>query len=139
MRFILLVLCTLLIAAKNVGGENYPATIVKVVDGDTVHLNVSSWIDETKFVKLRLYGIDTPETSWRAKKPCERVMGLEAKRELSNILKGKILTVEILKYGKYGGRLIGILYVDYVDVSDLMIRTKYATPYFGKKKTKVWC
>lgn len=40
----------------------YPATLIKVIDGDTVKLRLEIYPDLFKQVNLRIFGIDTPES-----------------------------------------------------------------------------
>ncbi len=132
---ILLGFLVLYISVAN--ANTYDVTLLKVYDGDTVYIETELWPNLSQFTKLRILGIDTPEI--RTRKTCEKVLGYEAKRFLGNYLTGKALTLSDVKYGKYAGRVIGNLYADGVLVSKIMIDRGYAVPYFGKKKTKVWC
>ena len=51
--------------------------IVKVVDGDTIDILIDLGFDLTKKERVRLAGIDTPES--RTRNLEEKAMGLEAK------------------------------------------------------------
>ena len=63
----------------------YRVTNIKVVDGDTVDVDIDLgfgvWM---KKQRIRLYGIDTPES--RTKDKVEKVFGLAAKKRLEEIL-----------------------------------------------------
>ena len=48
----------------------YQATVVKVIDGDTIQLDVAIWPGLTQRISLGLNGIDTPEK--RGLPPCEK-------------------------------------------------------------------
>lgn len=117
--------------------NTYDVNLVSVYDGDTVYLESELWPDSNQFIRLRIYGIDTPEI--RTRKLCEKELGKQAKRFLARHLADKVLTLTNVKTGKYAGRVIGDLYADGILVSKVMLDSGYATPYFGKKKTKVWC
>ncbi len=80
--------------------------VVRVVDGDTVVLAMDG-----KDTKVRLIGVDTPETV-HPEKPAE-AYGREASRFTENLLKGESVCVEYepgpSKLDKYG-RLLAYLY-----------------------------
>ena len=59
--------------------------VVKVVDGDTIDAVIDLGFDLTKKERIRLAGIDTPESRTRDLE--EKAMGLEAKEYLSMRLK----------------------------------------------------
>jgi len=137
LKILLGILVYLLLYVSVATANTYDVTLLKIYDGDTVYLTTELWPDNDQFMKLRIYGMDTPEI--RTRKACEKAMGYRVKQFLSNYLTGKVLTLSDVKYGKYAGRVIGNLYADGVLVSKMMIDKGYAVPYFGKKKTKVWC
>ena len=58
--------------------------VVKVVDGDTVDLNIDLGFNLTKKERVRLAGIDTPESRTRDLK--EKELGIEAKEFLERRL-----------------------------------------------------
>ena len=58
--------------------------IVRVVDGDTIDILIDLGFDLTKKERVRLAGIDTPES--RTKDLEEKAMGLEAKEFLTRRL-----------------------------------------------------
>ncbi|HLD35785.1 MAG TPA: thermonuclease family protein [Planctomycetota bacterium] len=80
--------------------------IVRVVDGDTVVISI-----DNKDVKIRLIGIDTPETV-DPRKPVQ-AYGKEASNFLANLLKGEAVYIEYdgekSELDKYG-RLLAYLY-----------------------------
>ena len=67
-------------------------SIDRVVDGDTIDISIDLGFDLTKKERVRLAGIDTPET--RTKNPKEKEMGYEAKEFLEigpgNVLQGLV-------------------------------------------------
>ena len=76
--------------------------IVKVVDGDTIDILIDLGFDLTKKERVRLAGIDTPESRTRDLE--EKAMGLEAKDFLTRRLedgKSSGLRVKTEKDGKY--------------------------------------
>ena len=108
--------------------------VAKVVDGDTVDLVIDLGFGLYKKERVRVAGIDSPESRTRDKE--EKVYGLEAKAYLMGILESaETIIVETEKDGKYG-RMLGWLYVDDNDqsVNHLMIEAGYAWAYDGGTK-----
>jgi micrococcal nuclease len=68
----------------------YNAGVLKVVDGDTLDLEVDLGFRTFQRVRVRLYGIDTPETYGVKKESEEYIAGIAAKgfveRWLANLI-----------------------------------------------------
>ena len=63
----------------------YRATIIKVVDGDTVDVDIDlGFVIIMKDERVRIMGIDTPESRTRDK--VEKKFGLAAKTRLKELL-----------------------------------------------------
>ena len=108
--------------------------IVKVVDGDTVDVVIDLGFDLSKKERVRLAGIDTPES--RTRDAEEKVFGLEAKAYLTERLEGSEgLIVKTEKDGKYG-RMLGWLYCDNIEgsINNLMVESGHAWYYDGGTK-----
>ena len=89
----------------------YKATLIKVVDGDTVDAMIDCGFSTFKKERIRLHGINAPESRTRDKE--EKKRGLAAKERLKELIKeGKnqcLVETSIDKKGKYG-RLLGKLF-----------------------------
>lgn len=125
----------------------YKCKIVRVVDGDTVDIDIDLgfgiWVRNER---VRIHGIDTPESRTRDK--VEKKFGLASKAFVKNKLpKGSIQTLVTEQPGDEAkgkfGRILGKFRV-YDDVSDswtflgdIMIREAFAVPYFGGSKTEL--
>ena len=110
--------------------------IVKVVDGDTVDVVIDLGFNLSKKERVRLAGIDSPES--RTRDAEEKIFGLEAKAYLKTRLEGsKKLIVKTEKDGKYG-RMLGWFYNSDVEssINNEMIEKGYAWEYDGGKKEK---
>jgi micrococcal nuclease len=108
--------------------------VVKVVDGDTVDLNIDLGFNLTKKERVRLAGIDTPESRTRDLE--EKELGLEAKEFLKRRLSdGDNLKVKTEKDGKYG-RMLGWIYISETNINKEMVQRGYAWEYDGGKKEK---
>lgn len=115
----------------------YQATLVKVVDGDTIDVTLDLGFNVLLHnQRVRLAGIDTPESRTRNKE--EKVLGLAAKARLREIIeKDPKFKVQSLGKGKYG-RILGIPYtIDGQDICQMLIEEGHAREYDGGKK-KPW-
>jgi micrococcal nuclease len=104
----------------------YKATVVRIIDGDTVRLNVDVGFFLHFQENFRLLGIDTPELRGPT-----RPQGLQAKEYLESILPlGAQCQIETYKTGKYGRWLTRISYQD-TDINAEMVATGHAKPYMA--------
>lgn len=109
----------------------YAVKLVRVVDGDTVELDVDLGFTVRVTVMFRLFGINAPEVKGTSKE-----FGLASKQALINILNEGSLTVKsekAIKTDKYGRWLAAITVTrsdgSTVNVSDWMILSGFAVPY----------
>jgi len=104
-------------------------TVIKISDGDTIHLETP----EQTILKVRLYGIDAPETekinshTGRISKPGQRY-GEEAKNALENKIRGRQVKLDILDIDKYR-RMVGIIYLGGRNINLEMVKEGYAEAY----------
>ena len=119
--------------------EYYVHSLDKVVDGDTIDVTIDLGFDIKYSSRVRLAGIDTPESRTRDLE--EKAMGLEAKEYLKERLKKSskivIKTEKLDSTGKYG-RILGWLFLDDEtnSVNNQMIMKGYAWEYDGDTKDK---
>ena len=112
----------------------YKCELIKVVDGDTVDVLIDVGFSTYRKERVRLYGINAPESRTRNKE--EKVKGLAAKARLKDILKefGKhfIIKTEIDKKGKYG-RILGQIFNIEMDscANDMLVAEGHAVEYYG--------
>lgn len=112
-------------------GYDYDATVVRVVDGDTVWLDVDLGFGLRAHYDFRLYGINTPEVIGSS-----RVAGLAAKAEAERLLGLGPLRIVSYKSDKYG-RWLADLYVKpatgaEIWVNDALLKGGFAQPYLGE-------
>jgi micrococcal nuclease len=115
----------------------YCCQVTRVVDGDTVDANIDLGFDISYFSRIRLFGIDTPESRTRNKD--EKLRGLLAKEYIVNAVdNGKQVVVKtaLEKKGKYG-RVLGSLIVDGLDLNQDMIAKNLAVAYHGQSKADI--
>ena len=105
----------------------YKATLNRIIDGDTIDVNIDLGFDVKIKQRVRLYGINTPEV--RTKDLKEKERGIEATEYLKKILPKEFIIQTILnKRGKYG-RVLGILWVKEENINERMVNEGYATKY----------
>lgn len=112
--------------------HEYKATLIRVVDGDTVWLEVDLGFRITMKVDFRLYGIDAPERYGIKADPeaAER-----SKKYLELLLaplpigRPQALTIKTYKPDKYGRWLADIWTEDGNSVNNLMLLTGNAVQY----------
>ena len=116
----------------------YKCKLVKVVDGDTIDVDIDLgfgvWMRNQR---IRLYGIDTPESRTRDKE--EKFYGKLAAQFLKDqCKKGSCITLRTYldKKGKYG-RILGEIIVDGVNINQLMIEEHRAVEDYGQSKTDI--
>ena len=114
-------------------------TISKVVDGDTIDADIDLGFDISLSKRIRLAGIDTPES--RTTNAKEKTMGLESKEWLKKTLEGAkdiLIKTELPDSTEKYGRIIGHLFINGEDVSlnNQMITDGYALAYDGGTKDK---
>ena len=104
----------------------YSAHVTKVYDGDTITVDIDLGFGIImKKQKIRLYGINTPEIRGE-----QRPEGIISKDYLSNLILDKDIILETIKdkTGKYG-RLLGIVWLDYVNINDKLVEENMAVKY----------
>ena len=121
--------------AKEVEMTIYDYKITRVIDGDTVAF-------EANFLpapSIRVFGVDTPEKSWRAECPKEAAWGEEASQFTKDMLNAAtVIQVAIYKWDKYGGRVLGDIIIDGKSLRHMLIAEGFAREYYGDKKVS-WC
>jgi micrococcal nuclease len=116
----------------------YGAEVLNVVDGDTVDLRIDLGFDIHHKIRVRLYGVNTPESRTSNKE--EKVLGLKAKQFTKDWLSGhKWVFVNTIpdKNDKYG-RILARIYSSQ-DIADPLtaclntdiIQSGFAREYFG--------
>lgn len=118
----------------------YNATIDRVVDGDTVDLNIDLGFDVWVKKRVRLHHVDTPEK--RTRDLLEKVFGYVASDFVSIALhKAKKMIIKTTIDGstdKYG-RVLGEIWCDddATSINDQLIEKRYAVKYEGQNKSDV--
>jgi endonuclease YncB( thermonuclease family) len=119
----------------------YPYKVLRVIDGDTVEIEATFLPKELgSKLHVRVLGVDTPEKGFLAKCPQENELSLKAKDFTHDkIASAKEVLIDIKKWDKYGGRVLGDIFIDGKSLTNLLIENNFGVPYYGKKKVKDWC
>jgi micrococcal nuclease len=115
----------------------YKCKIKRVVDGDTVDVVLDLGFNIHHACRVRLVGIDTPESRTRDKD--EKVRGNLAKQFLKDsIAKKKVILKTKLRdsRGKFG-RVLAEVWVNEQNINETMVTKRYAVAYHGQNKQDV--
>ena len=118
----------------------YFCKVTRVVDGDTIDVEVDLGFDIIHRARVRMMGIDTPESRTRNK--AEKVLGLASKARLKDLLANRRVKLETSKEGKGKfGRILATVWTsdkkgveEYVNINEKLIEEGHARPYFGGSK-----
>lgn len=116
----------------------YQAIIKRVVDGDTVDIDIDLGFGVVlRDERVRIMGIDTPES--RTSDKTEKVFGLASKERLKQLL-GKKSILKCKEYDSKGkfGRILGDFTTnDGRMVTDVLVEEGHAVAYFGGSKEEI--
>jgi micrococcal nuclease len=112
-------------------------SVTKVVDGDTIDADIDLGFDISLTKRIRLAGIDTPES--RTTNLKEKALGLESKEWMKKTLAGAkdiLIKTELPDSTEKYGRIIGHLFINGQETSlnNQMIAEGYALAYDGGTK-----
>jgi len=113
--------------------------VLRVVDGDTIDVDIDLGFNVSYTQRVRLAGIDTPESRTTDLK--EKALGLEVKEYLKHSLEGAedvIIQTEKPDSSEKYGRILGWLFIndDEISLNEKMINEGYAWEYDGGTKKK---
>jgi len=116
----------------------YACKVERVVDGDTIDVVLDLGFDILYKSRVRLYGIDTPES--RTRDLDEKARGKLAKNFLKEAIdQGEKVVIQTkLKdsRGKFG-RVLGEVVVDGVNINVKMVDENHAVVYYGQSKDEI--
>jgi micrococcal nuclease len=113
--------------------------VTKVVDGDTIDVDIDLGFNISFAQRVRLAGIDTPES--RTKDAREKALGLEVKNKVKSAIesaKTVIIKTELPDSTEKYGRILGWVYLDGAakSLNEQLIDEGYAWGYRGETKVK---
>jgi len=140
LAILLLSSCSIAFAADKVPLKLYDWKVEKVLDGDTVKFQVGFLPSELKpFLSVRINGVDTPEKKPRNKCDKEDELAQKASKFTKDaVAAAKSIKVSIHGWDKYGGRILGDVYLDGKSLSTMLIQSGNAREYHGEAKQS-WC
>ena len=112
--------------------------VIKIVDGDTIDVIIDLGFDILHRARVRLYGIDTPESRTRDKE--EKILGILSKNYLKDALKnGQKLVIKTHKGNETGkfGRILGEIFINDINFNLKMCSEGYAVAYYGQNKSLI--
>ena len=115
----------------------YNAKVLRVVDGDTIDALIDVGFSTFKKERVRLYGINTPESRTRDLK--EKKLGIAATERLKALLEACdnkcVVKTELDKKGKYG-RILGVIHSPNKkkNFNKMLVSEGHAVEYFGGKR-----
>ena len=116
----------------------YGCKVTRVVDGDTIDVDLDLGFDIIYKCRVRLYGIDTPESRTRNKD--EKVRGKLAAKFLQNAIsngENVILQTQLKdSKGKFG-RVLASVVVDGININQRMVTNHLAVRYEGQSKKDI--
>ena len=116
----------------------YGCQVTRVVDGDTIDVDLDLGFDIIYKCRVRLYGIDTPESRTRNKD--EKVRGKLAAKFLKDAIsngKNVILQTQLKdSKGKFG-RVLASVVVDGININQRMVTNHLAVRYEGQSKKDI--
>jgi len=113
--------------------------VTKVVDGDTIDVDIDLGFNISYAQRVRLAGIDTPES--RTKDLREKALGLEVKDKIKKAIdsaKTVVIKTELPDSTEKYGRILGWVYLDGAakSLNEQLIDEGYAWGYMGETKVK---
>ena len=112
--------------------------VIKIIDGDTIDVMLDLGFDIMYKSRVRLFGIDTPES--RTRDVIEKEYGMMSKKYLTNKLKNaKKISIKTYKGEETGkfGRILGDVFVDGKSVNMKMVKEGHAVQYYGQNKSLI--
>ena len=113
----------------------YNETVTKVVDGDTIDAMVDLGFGTWKKVRIRMHGINAPES--RTRNLEEKKKGLAAKARLIEMLEENEKHFILISHGvgKFG-RCLGEIYIKghNTSLNKQLISEGHGTEFFGGKR-----
>ena len=111
----------------------YSAKCLKVVDGDTIDARVDLGFDTFKKIRIRLVGINAPESCTRDLEEKERGLAAKARvKQLMSESKNQFV-LHSQGVGKFG-RCLGEIFLGESKLNDILINEGHAVPYYGGKR-----
>ena len=115
--------------------------VIKVYDADTITIASKLPYETSPLYRfsVRLNGIDTPELKGKNVSDEEKIAAKLARDYVADLILNKYVRLENVVNEKYG-RILADVYINNVNINELLIQERYAVKYDGgtKHKPKSW-
>lgn len=114
------------------------ARVLRVIDGDTIDVIFDLGFDVQLKQRIRMFGIDTPESRTRDK--TEKKFGLASKKYLKDIVASAdeiVCKTHVADARGKFGRVLGEIWCNGENINSKMIQEGYAVAYYGENKELV--
>lgn len=109
------------------------ADVVRVLDGDTFEADARVWPGHFVRVKIRIRGIDAPET--RSRCHAEKIAGLYARDVLERLIGSGPVSISNIGGDKYYGRVLAdVSTADGTAVAPALLDLAVVRPYSGGRR-----
>jgi len=105
--------------------------VIKVVDGDTIDVEIDLGFNILTKKRIRLNAINAPES--RTRDLVEKKRGLAAKDRLKELCGEGELILKSCGIGKYG-RVLGEIYTKGANINNILLSENHAVQYYGGKR-----
>jgi len=115
----------------------YDCEVTYVVDGDTCDVSIDLGFKISHKARVRLYGINAPESRTRDKE--EKYKGLQAKARFKELIRERETRLISHDKGKYG-RVLGEILIKsthndkWDSVNKILVHEGHAVEYYGGKR-----
>lgn len=121
--------------------HDYPFTVTRVIDGDTLRGTVTIWLGQHIDVAVRISGIDAPELRG-AKCAEERALAQRAKIFAEQFVADGRVRISQPKHDKYAGRIVAEVTVmrdgKRLSLAAELLKAGLARAYDGGRRA-AWC
>ncbi len=115
-----------------------PATVLDVIDGDTITVRARIWLGQAIETRVRLADIDTPELRGRCER--ERALAEAARDTLIAGIADRPVVLSDIRYGTYAGRVVARVSAEgLVDFGQTLLSAGLARAYSGRGPRPDWC
>jgi len=113
------------------------ARVLRVLDGDTFTAEIRVWFGQVVVERVRILGIDAPESGSRARCEAEAAAAERSRQYLAGLLGRGPVELYQLRRDKFG-RALALVVAHGIDVPARMIEAGHARPYGGARRLS-WC
>ena len=114
-----------------------PASVLGVIDGDTIAVRARIWLGQSVETRVRIAGVDAPELRGACQR--ERALAAAARDLVVGTIEGAAVTLWDIRYDKFGGRVLArVVVAAGDDIAALLIAAGLGRAYDGGKRAP-WC